>query len=490
MRSGSRAPRSRTRPRSRWGLVAAIVAGVHFDPQREELWRVASTRCGRAARGYRRRHVPARLAPAAARPRAGGRRAQRLPRDPGGGRPARPGAARRRARGARRGRGLDPARAARPPRRHRPTRVPRPRRHRPGLGACRPWSSRRWAAAACSCSPGRVRRRRSSAPPAARARSRATAVGLAALVGLVGNTAVAQAEMPPPRSSWVDAETRARHAAWLAPWSAVALRLRGEAQYARATSRPPAEACAGPSRGTRSDPELWLALANSLRGNARARALAQAPGSTRSGSRLGGPGPPRRRPRACLAQRPIPTCTRRRDETRRAGPRRPSASGRRTAGCSPAAAAAGSPLGADGEHDRAVVVRAPSAGVVVTIGVERRNTSAPLAGRRELVSSTRTRTEKVPVLRYDSRRGVNCTDEISRRFGAHHVSIGTGPVPRVTAEVAADVAVDGPTAFRPVTATRSVEPTSTAWTTCRSGRWRRRSRRTRRRTRCSAATGT
>ena len=62
-------------------------------------------------------------------------------------------------------------------------------------------------------------------------------------------------------------------------------------------------------------------------------------------------------------------------------------------------------------------------------------------------------------------RGVNCTDEISSRFGGITVSIGTGPVPRMTAAVASEVAVDEPTAFRPVTATRSVEPTSTAWTT-------------------------
>ena len=53
---------------------------------------------------------------------------------------------------------------------------------------------------------------------------------------------------------------------------------------------------------------------------------------------------------------------------------------------------------------------------------------------------------------------------MSSRFGGITVSIGTGPVPRVTAAVAPEVAVDEPTAFRPVTATRSVEPTSTAWT--------------------------
>jgi tetratricopeptide (TPR) repeat protein len=104
----------------------------------------------------------------------------------------------------------------------------------------------------------------------------ATAVGLAALVGLVGNTAVAQAEDAAAGGSWVDAETRARHAAWLAPWSAVALRLRGEAQYARGDVEAARRSLRRAVARDPSDPELWLALANSLRGNARARALAQA----------------------------------------------------------------------------------------------------------------------------------------------------------------------------------------------------------------------
>jgi tetratricopeptide (TPR) repeat protein len=102
------------------------------------------------------------------------------------------------------------------------------------------------------------------------------AVGLAALVGLVGNTAVAQAEAAAAGGSWVDAETRARHATWLAPWSAVALRLRGEAQYARGDVEAARASLRRAVARDPSDPELWLALANSLRGNARARALAQA----------------------------------------------------------------------------------------------------------------------------------------------------------------------------------------------------------------------
>jgi tetratricopeptide (TPR) repeat protein len=104
----------------------------------------------------------------------------------------------------------------------------------------------------------------------------ATAVGLAALVGLVGNTAVAQAEDAAAGGSWVDAETRARQATWLAPWSAVALRLRGEAQYARGDVEAARRSLRRAVARDPSDPELWLALANSLRGNARARALAQA----------------------------------------------------------------------------------------------------------------------------------------------------------------------------------------------------------------------
>ena len=103
-----------------------------------------------------------------------------------------------------------------------------------------------------------------------------TAVGIAALVGLVGNTAVAHAEDAAAEGSWVDAETRARHAAWLAPWSAVALRLRGEAEYARGDVDAARRSLRRAVARDPSDPELWLALANSLRGNARARALAQA----------------------------------------------------------------------------------------------------------------------------------------------------------------------------------------------------------------------
>ena len=104
----------------------------------------------------------------------------------------------------------------------------------------------------------------------------ATVVGLGALVGLVGNTAVANAEEAAAEGSWVDAETRARHAAWLAPWSAVALRLRGEAQYARGDVEAARATLRHAVARDPTDPELWLALANSLRGNARARALAQA----------------------------------------------------------------------------------------------------------------------------------------------------------------------------------------------------------------------
>jgi hypothetical protein len=104
----------------------------------------------------------------------------------------------------------------------------------------------------------------------------ATVVGLGALVGLVGNTAVANAEDAAAEGSWVDAETRARHAAWLAPWSAAALRLRGEAEYARGDVEAARASLRRAVERDPTNPELWLALANSLRGNARARALAQA----------------------------------------------------------------------------------------------------------------------------------------------------------------------------------------------------------------------
>ena len=83
-----------------------------------------------------------------------------------------------------------------------------------------------------------------------------------------------------------------------------------------ATSTPPAGACAGPSPGTRAIPS-----SGSRSRTASAATRAPAPsrrrsGSTRSGSHRGSPGPPSEEaPSTPSAQRPIPTCTRRRDET-------------------------------------------------------------------------------------------------------------------------------------------------------------------------------
>ncbi len=162
----------------RFGALAARVPGRgrtrarRRDRRRRPLRPAArgavARRVGRgpvgAARGHRRGHVSAHLAPAAERRRAGGRRAQRLPRDPGGGRPAGPGAARGRARGARRGRRLGAARAARPRRSIGLRGLPRARGHRPGLGgAGRGRRGSRRRRVRCSCSRARAHRRRSSA---------------------------------------------------------------------------------------------------------------------------------------------------------------------------------------------------------------------------------------------------------------------------------------------------------------------------------------
>src|ERR671914_1712560 len=106
-----------------------------------------------------------------------------------------------------------------------------------------------------------------------------------------------------------------------------------------------------------------------------------------------------------------------------------------------------------------------SGGVVVTTGVERRKTSAPLTFRPR-VSSTRTRTVNA-AKRERSRFGENCTRSISSRSGGFTEVTGTvlpGPGAAVTGLVAAESAEAEPLAFAFVTRERRVLPTSAAWT--------------------------
>jgi hypothetical protein len=108
---------------------------------------------------------------------------------------------------------------------------------------------------------------------------------------------------------------------------------------------------------------------------------------------------------------------------------------------------------------------AVSGGVVVTTGVERRKTSAPLIVLPR-VSITFTRTVTGAVADRIG-LGLNCTWSMSRRSGGFTAVTGTVPVggPAVTLLVAAESAVPSPAAFRAVTRTRSVLPTSAERTT-------------------------
>lgn len=101
-------------------------------------------------------------------------------------------------------------------------------------------------------------------------------VGLASLGGLVGNTAVARAETAAADGAWAEAEARAELATTLAPWSAEAWRILGEAQQEQGEGDEARHSLRRAVAKDPSNPDLWLALANTLRGNARARAVAQA----------------------------------------------------------------------------------------------------------------------------------------------------------------------------------------------------------------------
>ncbi|MGE5691621.1 MAG: tetratricopeptide repeat protein [Pseudomonadota bacterium] len=104
----------------------------------------------------------------------------------------------------------------------------------------------------------------------------ASLLGLVALGGLGGTTAVARAADAAGDGSWATAEVRARRATRLAPWSAEAWRILGEAQQEQGEADAARRSLRRAVEKDPSDPDLWLALANSLRGNARARAVAQA----------------------------------------------------------------------------------------------------------------------------------------------------------------------------------------------------------------------
>ena len=104
----------------------------------------------------------------------------------------------------------------------------------------------------------------------------AAAIAVAAAVGLVGNTAVARAESAAADGRWGEAEARARRATRLAPWSATSWRLLGEAQLELGRREGAVRSLRRAVAKDPSDPEAWLALAHALRGNERARAVAQA----------------------------------------------------------------------------------------------------------------------------------------------------------------------------------------------------------------------
>jgi len=112
--------------------------------------------------------------------------------------------------------------------------------------------------------------------PRAPALAALAAVGLLAALGLAGNSFVSASARALRAGDPAAAERRAETAARLAPWSAEARRLRGEAQRALGNR---AAAAASFRKGIeldRGDVELWLALARVEEGAGRRRALERA----------------------------------------------------------------------------------------------------------------------------------------------------------------------------------------------------------------------
>jgi tetratricopeptide (TPR) repeat protein len=99
------------------------------------------------------------------------------------------------------------------------------------------------------------------------------AAGLAAAVGLAGNSFVSGAAGALRGGDYARAEERAATATRLAPWSSEAWRLRGEAQRALGDSAAAAASFREGLERDAGDVELWLALARVEEGEGRRRAL-------------------------------------------------------------------------------------------------------------------------------------------------------------------------------------------------------------------------
>jgi Flp pilus assembly protein TadD len=102
------------------------------------------------------------------------------------------------------------------------------------------------------------------------------AVATAALIGLIGNSAVSASEAAARDRDWPKAVTEAKKAASWAPWSSEPWRVRGEAELERGNLAGAATSFRTAIGSSPEDWQLWFQLALSTTGPEHERALRRA----------------------------------------------------------------------------------------------------------------------------------------------------------------------------------------------------------------------